>query len=74
MKLLGRSVMKRSTKIWLRVNDFGQLPTVLVNPRSAHGRIVPGIWLGDPQDFTVDGTTYRWLTAYFDSVGLSGDP
>ena len=60
--LLAQSVMKRSKKTLLSLNQFGQLPTVLVNPRSQTGRVVPGIWLGDPQDFTADGTTYRWVT------------
>lgn len=60
--LLGQSRMKRSKKISVSVNQFGQLPTVLINPRSTTGHIIPGIWLGDPQDFTADGTAYRLVT------------
>ena len=60
--LLTQSLLKKSQKISLSMNQFGQLPAVLINPRSTVGRIIPGIWLGDPQDFTTDGTTYRYLT------------
>ena len=60
--LLRQSVMKRSQRIFLPLNRYGQLPTVLINPRNTAGRIVPGIWLGEPNDFTADGTTYRWLS------------
>jgi hypothetical protein len=70
--LIGHSVMKRSRKIVLDMNRYGQLPTVLINPRSTDGRIVPGIWLGDPHDFASDGTTYRWLTAVDDRAPLTG--
>ena len=60
--LLRQSVMKRSQRILLPLNGHGQLPTVLINPRNTVGRIVPGIWLGQPNDFTADGTRYRWLS------------
>lgn len=69
--LLRQSVMKRSQKILLSLNRHGQLPTVLINPRSTAGRIVPGIWLGEPKDFTADGTRYRWLSVADYVVHLS---
>ena len=56
--LLKQSAMKKSHKTSLSMNQFGQLPAVLINPTSNTGRIIPGIWLGNPQDFTADGTTY----------------
>jgi len=59
--LLGRNAMTRSQRIPLVVNRFGQLPTVLINPRSRAGHVISGIWLGDPQDLTADGTTYQWV-------------
>ncbi|MBB5641104.1 hypothetical protein [Cryobacterium roopkundense] len=67
--LLGQTAMKRSKTVSLSMNQFGQLPTVLINPRSNAGRAISGIWLGDPQDFTTDGTTYRWI-AIVDYVSL----
>ncbi|MFC5931922.1 hypothetical protein [Cryobacterium melibiosiphilum] len=61
--LLRQSVMKRSQRIVLSLNRHGQLPTVLINPRNVAGRLAPGIWLGEPNDFVADGTTYRWMSA-----------
>ncbi|WP_233550749.1 hypothetical protein [Cryobacterium melibiosiphilum] len=73
--LLRQSVMKRSQRILLGLNRHGQLPAVLINPKSTAGRIVPGIWLGQPNDFAADGTRYRWLAAADYAVHLGGaDP
>ena len=73
--LLRQSVMKRSQRILLSLNRHGQLPTILINPRSTAGRIVPGIWLGQPNDFTAVGTRSRWLAAADYVVHLSwADP
>ncbi|TFD56691.1 hypothetical protein E3T41_16090 [Cryobacterium sp. Hh38] len=69
--LRGHNIIKRSTKVTLDTNQFGQLPTVLVNPRSDAGRTLSGLWLGDPQDFGADGTTYRWLTVAHAGLGLT---
>jgi hypothetical protein len=69
--LRGHNIITRSTKVTLNTNQFGQLPTVLVNPRSDAGRAMSGLWLGDPRDFGADGTTYRWLTVAHAGLGLT---
>jgi hypothetical protein len=67
--LRGHNIFKRSTKVTLNTNQFGQLPTVLVIPRSDAGRTVSSLWLGDPQDSSADGTTYQWLTVAYVGLG-----
>jgi hypothetical protein len=46
----------------VRRNRHGQLPALIVDPQDASGRTLPGMWLGDVQDRSGDGTSYRQLT------------
>lgn len=46
------------TIIRVRVNQFGHVPAVLVDPIDRKGRVIHGIWLGADLDDRADGTSY----------------
>lgn len=45
----------------VRPNRHGQLPALIVDPRDSSGRVFVGMWLGDVQDRSSDGTRYKEL-------------
>jgi hypothetical protein len=40
------------------VNRYGQLPAVLVDPKTIAGPVVEGVWLGDSRNHGADGFNY----------------
>jgi hypothetical protein len=40
------------------VNRHGQIPAVLVDPKSIAGPVLEGVWLGDSRDHDSDGINY----------------
>lgn len=40
-------------------NAFGQLPSVLVDPRDTRGRVHSGLWLGRSRNDGADAPAYR---------------
>ena len=47
-----------SAVIRVRVNQFGHVPAVLIDPIDRKGRVVQGMWLGADLDDRADGTAY----------------
>jgi hypothetical protein len=43
----------------VRPNRHGQLPALIVDPQDSSGRVFVGMWLGDVQDRSSDGTRYK---------------
>ena len=47
------------TRVYVDINQYGQLPAVIVDPATEDGRVLPGTWLGESHDGRPDGTSYR---------------
>lgn len=45
------------------VNRHGQIPAVLVDPKSVAGSVIEGVWLGDSRDYGPDGINYVLIRA-----------
>ncbi|MGO4105772.1 hypothetical protein AB4Y63_17675 [Leifsonia sp. YAF41] len=43
----------------LELNEYGQLPAVLVDPLDQSGEVVPGLWLIEYTRADVEPTAYR---------------
>lgn len=57
-------------KVPIPVNERGELPAVLINPRDAQGRLVPGTWLAGRNGDAELTTCYEPLTP---SIGWIAD-
>lgn len=47
------------TRVCVDINQYGQLPAVIVDPRTEDGGVLPGTWLGESHNSRPDGTSYR---------------
>jgi hypothetical protein len=45
----------------VRVNQHGELPALIVDPKDSEGRVMAGLWLGQMVGRVFDGTTYHQI-------------
>jgi len=53
----------------VRVNQHGEPPALIVDPRDSEGRVMPGLWLGQMSGRVMDNTTYHQISSQVHATG-----
>lgn len=47
----------------VRVNQHGELPALIVDPKDSQGRVMPGLWLAQMFGRVLDGASYHQINS-----------